>query len=416
MRKIILFLTMCLPIFMMAQVDLEISVVYLDNGEVGQTVTVSLENQAIGYTTTRQTNAQGKVTFSGLSTSGTYTAKVAETDLIYEAKAEGIVLRSNSKGSANIGLARKANYEVGEVVIGASTTKINTVNAEVASSLKREEIELLPTEGRDITRLLFRLPNVSQATGFYPEAPNVAINGANSLYTNYMIDGLDNNERFLGGQKFRIPVGFVQDITVLTNNFSAEFGNTANGVINITTRSGRNETHGEVFAVTRPGPAIDGASPFAQRDLSGNQVKNGFQRYQGGFALGGALNPNKTFYFINAEQIVDLKDNLLNVPDLGINETVRGLNRFTLLSGKIDHNWSQKFRTSVRVNTGLVNIDRQGGGLDGGATFPSGGNSQDRNSFLGAIKNVYVGDNFSFETNVQYSRFRWNYEIGRAHV
>jgi hypothetical protein len=44
------------------------------------------------------------------------------------------------------------------------------------------------------------LPNVSQATGFYNEAPNVSINGANGLFTSYLIDGMDNNERFLGGQ------------------------------------------------------------------------------------------------------------------------------------------------------------------------------------------------------------------------
>jgi hypothetical protein len=67
---------------------------------------------------------------------------------------------------------------------------------------------------------LFRLPNVSQATGFFPESPNVSINGASSLYTSYLIDGLDNNERFLGGQKFAIPSGFVKDVTVLTNFFS----------------------------------------------------------------------------------------------------------------------------------------------------------------------------------------------------
>jgi outer membrane receptor protein involved in Fe transport len=69
---------------------------------------------------------------------------------------------------------------------------------------------------------LFRLPNVSQATGFFPESPNVSINGASSLYTSYLIDGY--NERFLGGQKFAIPSGFVKDVTVLTNNFSAEYG------------------------------------------------------------------------------------------------------------------------------------------------------------------------------------------------
>jgi hypothetical protein len=75
--------------------------------------------------------------------------------------------------------------------------------------LKAAEIQEIPVEGRDITRVLFRLPNVSQATGFFPESP-VSINGASSLYTSYLIDGLDNNERFLGGQKFAIPSGFVK--------------------------------------------------------------------------------------------------------------------------------------------------------------------------------------------------------------
>jgi len=67
----------------------------------------------------------------------------------------------------------------------------------------------------------------TQATGFFPEAPNVSINGANSLYTNYLIDGMDNNEQFLGGERFQIPLGFTQNVTVLTNNFSAEYGLTA---------------------------------------------------------------------------------------------------------------------------------------------------------------------------------------------
>jgi hypothetical protein len=47
--------------------------------------------------------------------------------------------------------------------------------------LKAAEIQEIPVEGRDITRVLFRLPNVSQATGFFPESPNVSINGASSL-------------------------------------------------------------------------------------------------------------------------------------------------------------------------------------------------------------------------------------------
>jgi hypothetical protein len=86
----------------------------------------------------------------------------------------------------------------------------NNRRDEVSFELKAAEIQEIPVEGRDITRVLFRLPNVSQATGFFPESPNVSINGASSLYTSYLIDGLDNNERFLGGQNFAIPSGFVK--------------------------------------------------------------------------------------------------------------------------------------------------------------------------------------------------------------
>jgi hypothetical protein len=56
-----------------------------------------------------------------------------------------------------------------------------------------------------------------------------------------------------------------------------------------------------------------------------------------------------------------------------------------------------------------VNIERQGGGLEGGNTFQSAGNVQDRNSVLIALKNSYVRRNFSSNTNIQYARFRWNY-------
>ncbi|MDX1909642.1 MAG: TonB-dependent receptor [Bacteroidia bacterium] len=373
---------------------------------------IRLANPELGYTTTATTNAQGKVIFSGLSAAGTYSVTADQSD-IYLPSSDTIRLRENYTASLDLLLFAKKEYELDEIIIaGGGATQINAVNAEVSSTLSREEVRTLPVEGRDITRLLYRLPNVSQATGFYPEAPNVAINGANSLYTNYMIDGMDNNERFLGGQKFAIPVGFVQNVTVLTNNFSAEFGNTGNGVINISSRSGSNTFSGEAFFITRPGPVIDGSSPYAQRDLSGNQVKDGFQRYQAGFAIGGALKANKTFYYLNAEQTLDLKDNLLTVPQLGINETVRGQNNFTYLSAKLDQHWSNRFRSSLRVNQGLVAIERQGGGLDGGVTFPSAANSQDRNSTLVALRNTYTGNRLIFESHYQYSRFRWNY--GRA--
>ena len=107
-----------------------------------------------------------------------------------------ISIRSNQNPTIQLGLFEKRSVDLAEVVVqGASTTQINRTDAEVAFELKQKDIEQIPIEGRDITRVLYRLPNVSQATGFYPEAPNVSINGANALFTSYLIDGMDNNER-----------------------------------------------------------------------------------------------------------------------------------------------------------------------------------------------------------------------------
>ncbi|MEO6038064.1 MAG: TonB-dependent receptor, partial [Saprospiraceae bacterium] len=394
-----------------AQVDLDVVLTEYQTGRALEGLNVQLSNAAIGFTAEKTTNSQGKVQFPGLSLSGTYTVTVPENTAFQSNTREGITLRSLTDASVSVVMFPKGGVSLEEVTILGSS-RINLRNAEVSSELKQEEIESLPLEGRDITRLLYRLPNVVQATGFFAEAPNVSINGSNSLYTNYLIDGMDNNEGFLGGQKFNIPVGFAKNINVLTNNFSTEYGLTGNGVVNVTSRSGSNDFSGEAFVVTRPGSALDAESPYTQRDLSGNQVKDGFQRYQAGVGFGGAIRKDKTFYYVNAEYTRDIKDNLLNSAPLGVNETVRGENNFSYLSGKIDHNWTERFQSSLRANVGIVNIGRQAGGLTGGVAFSSAANFQDRNSLLLASQNTYSGNDFKSETNVQFSRFRWNY--GRA--
>lgn len=375
-------------------------------------IPVVLENPSRNLRIERVTDKQGKVTFKSLQALDGYLVKFLGNNEYLETQSTVIDLRSNESPSIVLSIVPVNNEsKLDQIIVNATTTtgKINRRDAEVSFELTAQEIEEIPVEGRDITRVLFRLPNVTQATGFFSEAPNVSINGANSLFTSYTIDGLDNNERFLGGQRFATPVGITKDITVLTNNYSAEYGLSENGIVDITTKSGTNETKGEAYVITRPGPSIDGTSQFAQRDLSGNQVRDGFARYQAGFGVGGAIVKDKTFYFVNVEHTTDVKDNLLTSPDLGVSETVRGSNTFNYLSAKIDHKWSDNYRSSLRANVGFVAIERQGGGLDGGVSFPSSGNAQDRNSINIAFKNAYnIGSVFA-ESNVQYSRFRWNF-------
>ncbi|MDX1618433.1 MAG: TonB-dependent receptor [Balneolaceae bacterium] len=411
MRRTILLivLTLFLSISVRAQAGLEVTVLNKEDGTPVSGLELTLQNEAIGFTNTTVTGNQGKARFKSLSTSGKYSVTIPESERFYGLVTDPLQLRSNKIRSVTMVVSQKKTVALDEITVQAPITRINTIDAEVASELDAEELQTVPVEARDITTALYRLPNVTPATGFFPEAPPVSINGANSLYTNYLIDGMDNNEQFLGGPKFPIPTGFTQNVTVMTNNYSTEYGLSGNGVFNITTKSGSNRVEGEAFYVVRPGQPLDGETGFGQRDLTGNPVKEGFRRHQFGFGLGGPIVKDRTFFYLNTEQIFDLKDNLLTVPQLNIAETVPGQNRFTLLSGKLDHNWSSHFRSSLRINTGIINIERQGGGIDGGVTFPSASNSQDRNSFLAALKNSYRLGGLHAETNLQYSRFRWNY-------
>lgn len=390
--------------------DLTVTVIDFTTTETISNIKITLENSSRNLSIEQMTDEKGKAIFKNLPTLNGYVVKFNGDDAYTMTESALLDIRSNENPSLILSLLPKNDNTLDTVILNATeNARINRRDAEVSFELEAKEIQEIPVEARDITRVLYRLPNVTQATGFYPEAPNVSINGANPLFASYTIDGMDNNERFLGGQRFNIPVGFVKDITVFTNNYSAEYGLTENGVIDVTTKSGTNETTGEAFAIWRPGPLLDGTSEFAQRDLSGNQVKEGFARYQAGVGVGGALVKDKTFYYLNLEHTTDVKDNLLTSPELGIAETVEGTNSFNYFSAKIDQLWSDNFRSSLRANVGFVNIERQGGGLDGGATFPSAGNTQERNSINIALKNSYnIGGLFA-ESNIQYSRFRWNY-------
>jgi outer membrane receptor protein involved in Fe transport len=154
---------------------------------------------------------------------------------------------------------------------------------------------------------------------------------------------------------------------------------------------------------------VDASSPFASRDLSGNPVRDGFRRDQIGMSLGGPLKRDRTFFFANVEYALDEKHNRLTSPALGINGVVPGENESLLASLKLDHRLNDEWRLAMRVNHGDVDVERQGGGLDGGVTFPSAGSVQDRVSTLASVSAIYDAATFTSETALAYSSFDWDY-------
>lgn len=378
------------------------------NGEAAAGVPVRAQNLDTGATIDGVTDAQGRIRFGGLSAGGSWRLTTEATPDYAPAISDMFNLRSEFQSSITVRLTARTGDEI--VVTAARTVSaLNTSNAEVSATLSAVEIDRIPVEARSLERLLFRLPGVTQSTGFFGEAPAVAINGANALFTNYTIDGLDNNENFLGGQRFPVPVGAVQDVTVLSSSYSVEYGRTANGVVNVTTPSGGNDFKGEAFFVTRPGGFLSADPTSTQTSLFGAPVSDTFSRYQGGFAVSGPIVRDKTFFFLNAEYVRDQTDNILSAPPLNVADTISGTNEQILITGRLDQNWSERWRTSLRFNHGRIELERQGGGLAGGVTFPSAGSVQDRHSTNVALTNSFSGDGFDYVGAFQYSRFDWDF-------
>ena len=369
------------------------------SGEAATSVEVMLRNHSIGFEAASLTSSQGRVRFTGVPAGSGYAVRVDGVEL-----ATGIRLRSNESRAVSVDLIEEIT-----VIAKRMPLAINALDAEVSGTLNRRELQALPVEARDLSRALVRLPNVVPSTGFFPEAPPVSINGTNGLFTQYLIDGFDNHENFLGGPKFPMTIGAASDATVLASSYSVEYGRTGNGVVNVTSRSGSNEWFGEAFYLVRPGPPVDASSPFAGHDLSGNEVRDGFRRDQIGFSLGGPVRRDQTFFHGNLEYAQDDKNNLVTSPALGISGVVPGENESLLASFRLDHRVNDNWRLSGRANHGDLTIERQGGGLDGGVTFPSAGSVQERISTLVGLSATYDSGTFTSETGVAYSQFDWDY-------
>ena len=395
---------------MAQQAGLQVMAIRAGDGAPLAGVVLVLDNPALGLSRQVTTDVRGQARLEALPTGGAWMVRFAGSQGLEPGASEGVLLRNNFTSSVTIMLAARGEDAGLVVTADRGVTTVNKVNAEVSSSLDETQLRALPVEARDVFSALVRLPNVVPSTGFFPEAPGISINGSNALDVNYLIDGLDNNENFLGGPKFAVPLGFVRDVTVLANSYSAAYGRTANGVVNVTTPSGSNDWRGEAFFLMRPGRPLDAASPYPRRDLSGNAVGDSFRRWQGGAALSGPIVRDRTFFHANLELTRDRIVQAVDAPVLGVVAPVRANNRFLLGSVRLDQRLGEDWTATLRANVGRVEIERPGGGLGGGnVVFPSAGLRQERFSTIIAGSVAYAGDDWSYDGAVQWSRFRWDY-------
>ena len=155
------------------------------------------------------------------------------------------------------------------VEVTAQVVNVNTEDASLRTVVDQRRVEDLPLNGRDPVQLMRLVAGVSLYNGSgltsgttYPGVVSVSVNGNRGNSTNYILDGGQNNDHYSNAPNPMPNPDALQEFSVQTNNFSAEFGRNSGGIVNAVTRSGTNDLHGAGFWYIRNN-AFNAANFFA---------------------------------------------------------------------------------------------------------------------------------------------------------
>lgn len=202
--------------------------------------------------------------------------------------------------SADVHLAIGAHTESVDVV--AKNNAVETENGEISHNISNTDIRQLPIVSLNPIELALTEPGVSDtATRGLSNGVNFSVNGQRPRSNNFLIDGQDNNDNFVEGQGFQpINPQAVQEVSVLTNAYGAEFGRGGASVTNVITRGGTNQYHGDVWEYyTGSGLNAIDASQGLTPGVTPTQVRSNTHNY--GFAFGGPIVKDKLFFFFSPE-------------------------------------------------------------------------------------------------------------------
>ena len=195
-----------------------------------------------------------------------------------------------------------------QVSVIAVPETIDTRTGEFKTTISARQLSELPTLTRNPYDLVALSGNVKEAnsdegalvggeqggrgTGF-------SINGARTASTNIMLDGGDNNYLFTAGIGQEIPLDAVQEFSVITNNFSAQYGRASGGIVNLVTKSGTNRVTGTGYEFFR-NEKLASNSPD---NIANDKEKDTFKRSQLGYSVGGPIVKDRVHFFSSLEYI-----------------------------------------------------------------------------------------------------------------
>jgi hypothetical protein len=278
------------------------------SGAVIPVARVTICNSATGVTEAATTNGNGFYTVPNLLP-GSYEITAFATGFATQVQS-GITLNVGAQEVVNITM--RVGQVAERVSVTAEGAAVQLASSTVGSVTDAITIRELPLNGRDWTQLATLTPGVVSLGSVQPAlsvgyqrgnrgfGTQLTIAGNRPQQNNYRVDGVGVNDysnsgpgSVLGGT---LGVDAIEEFSVLTSNYSAEYGRTSGGVVNAITRSGTNQFHGDAYEFLR-NSALDARNFFDRNGIAP------FKRNQFGAATGGPILKNRTFFFADYEGI-----------------------------------------------------------------------------------------------------------------
>jgi outer membrane receptor protein involved in Fe transport len=391
-----------------------------EQGGVLPGATVTIKQTETNFTRTGVTNENGQYYVPSLP-SGSYQVTVELSG--FGAEKQAMSLRVGQEATADFTLRVGTLQETVEV---SGRATIVETQATLSSAVDKQQLDDLPTIGRNFADLAKLAPGVTSSGG---SAMGFSTAGQRQFQNQVFVDGATNAQQFYGTQAESYPQDWVQEFQVMTNGFSAEFGQASGGVLNVITRSGSNTFSGRLYGFYR-NDNMD-TPPFAGqfgKDSSGKYDINqpiflaavpAFNQYRAGGFLGGPVLKNKAFFFGGYETYSNDQDAVLAISqywrDQGQLGVIPASNTSKVYIVKGDVNASDKNRLSFRHSQTIrtdTNCSGQGG--DGCNSNPRW-TMEKRATFDGPLWSV-LGNWTSTLTNNSFNELRAYYGVNKLAI
>lgn len=276
-------------------------------GAVIPNVEVTVRNVATGVERRVTTGAEGEYTATLLP--------VGRYEITVELQGFKKFTASNIRLSVNDRLRIDVTLEVGAiaetVTVEATVPAVQSESSEVGAVITGKQVTEMPLNGRSLYQLIALQPGVSASSAIVSgrvgvgldQLASVNVNGARAAQNNWLIDGADNVDTGSNLAVINyISVDSVSEFRILRGNYSAEFGRSGGGQINVVTKGGGNSFHGGAFEFWR-NDVMDARGPFLFLDRTGDGKPDpALIRYHNfGWNIGGPIKKDKLFFYFNQE-------------------------------------------------------------------------------------------------------------------